>query len=205
MIDPVTNALFIHIQKTAGNSIATAFGQPHSGPQKHWTALEMRDLLGEARWAALFKFAFVRNPWDRLVSWWAMIDGHRAAFEQGRQLNRFQTYILTNARTFAEFVENCSEEIVDSDGRKCVHRNQLDYLTDASGTIIVDFVGRSEALADDMAQIARRLGRAPFDIPHLNASPGRAAYPTYYDDRLAQRVGEIYARDIAAFGYTFGE
>ena len=52
---------------------------------------------------------------------------------EGHSLNKFHRFILAKATTFEEFLENCDEEIIDSDGRKWIYRNQIDYLTDASG------------------------------------------------------------------------
>src|SRR5438477_13059262 len=56
--------VFIHINKTDGSSIEKALGVRH----EHRTALEKRAQLGEKFWVKKFKFAVVRNPWDKVVS-----------------------------------------------------------------------------------------------------------------------------------------
>ena len=59
------NWVFIHIPKTGGTSIRSALGM---GPRPyHVTAKAMWQKYPE--WTSKFAFAFVRNPWDRLVSW----------------------------------------------------------------------------------------------------------------------------------------
>ncbi|MEQ1493562.1 MAG: sulfotransferase family 2 domain-containing protein, partial [Terricaulis sp.] len=197
-------AIFIHIQKTGGNSVTAALGKSFAEPDKHWTALQLRRATDPSIWTGYYKFAFVRNPWARLVSWYAMIDRHRPAFEQGVTFNRFQTAVLTRTKNFADFLHNMDEVFDDADGSKWIFRNQLDYLTDVDGTLLVDFVGRTETLGADFAAIATHLKRQPGPIDMLNTSEHRP-YQDYYTPDLAQLVGERYASDIAHFGYHFGD
>jgi hypothetical protein len=202
MISHKHRAIFVHIQKTGGNSVSAALGEHDSPPEKHRTALELQAFYGENTWRDYYKFSFVRDPWDRMVSWWSMIDGARPAFEAGKTFNRFQTFILMNARTFDEFLIRCDEEVDDFDGRKWIYRNQVDYLIDGDGKVMVDFVGRFETIKDDFSVVARKLGMS-IDLPHVNRS-GHRHYTDYYTPSLADIVRKRFARDIKAFGYAFG-
>jgi len=194
--------IFVHIQKTGGNAIRTAFGQEVSPPEKHFFACDLMNLYGVAVWDAYFKFAIVRNPWDRLVSWWSMIAAKRAAFAAGERFGEFQNFILKRATTFPEFLENCDEEIADVDGRKWIYRNQIDYLTDASGQQIVDFVGRFERLQDDFEWVTRTVLGEPVSLPHVNRSQHQH-YSQYYTPALVKMVAHRFERDIEKFQYTF--
>jgi hypothetical protein len=196
------NCIFVHIQKTGGESIRAMLGLQLADPHKHRTAAELRALRGEESFSRAFKFAFVRNPWDRLVSWWAMINAMRPNLATG-QVNAFQRMVLTRANTFEEFLLNCDEVIADHDGTKHIFRNQIDYLTDPQGEMLVNFVGRFERLQEDADAVADRLGVPPLRLPHLNRS-ARRPYAEYYPSSLRDLVAEKYARDISAFGFAFG-
>ncbi len=135
--------LFVHIQKTGGTSLATALRSTNPEAQL------FQGTHDHARWArqrlqnqydSYFKFAFVRNPWDRLVSWYAMI--MQASQKPVAELNRFWQYVLAEAPTFDDFVNRCTDIVDDVDGQKSIMYNQLDYVTDERGRIIVDYVGR---------------------------------------------------------------
>jgi hypothetical protein len=140
-------------------------------------------------WNAYFKFAFVRNPWDRLVSWYHMC-------VQTPTANPFARYIKDNAPTFDDFLKKTTTGMAER-----TTRNQLDYVTDERGEIIVDFVGRYERLGDDFARIEDRLGfRA--ELPHVNRS-AHEDYRKYYTDETRDIVSQRFAKDIRHFGYAF--
>jgi hypothetical protein len=200
LISPAGDWIFVHIQKTGGNSVRAALGAPLDDPHKHRTAVELRDIYGVRAWnAARIRFSFVRNPWERLVSWWTMIDHGR---REPNRLMPFQRWVASRARTFAEFLLLCGDDYEDADGRKGIYRNQIEYLVDREGVPLVDFVGRFERLESDFAAIASAIGRPELTLPHLNRSP-RDDYTEYYSASLRDLVGDRYRQDIEAFGYSF--
>lgn len=188
--------IFVHIQKTGGASIESALrdsdpgigAAAHDG-RRHMSAREMRDLAGPEQWRGYFKFAFVRNPWDRLVSWYHMC-------VQVPVPNRFASFVREHARTFDDFVTSATT----GPGERTT-RNQLDYLTDDRGEVIVDFIGRYEALHEDFAAVQRRLGLA-VALPHVNRSV-HGGYLAYYSDATRDIVASRFDRDIRYFGYDF--
>src|SRR5215218_4648814 len=115
LISKEEKVLFIHIQKTGGSSIAEALKQKIPDVTEvfgtHDSALRARAAL-ESEYSRLFKFAFVRNPWDRLVSWYMMIQ-QREKVWPGRRLYRLWQYALDHSTNFEEFILNCTETIHD--------------------------------------------------------------------------------------------
>jgi chondroitin 4-sulfotransferase 11 len=188
--------LFVHIQKTGGASIESVLrhndpaiaSAEHEG-RRHMSAREMRALVGPDSWSRYFKFAFVRNPWDRLVSWYHMCIQVPAP-------NRFACFVREHAPTFDEFVTKATT----GPGERTT-RNQLDYLTDDRGEVIVDFIGRYEALHQDFARVQERLG-LPVALPHVNRSV-HGDYRAYYSDETRDIVARRFAGDIRFFGYDF--
>jgi Sulfotransferase family len=202
MIIAEKNLIFVHIQKTGGMAVSRALGGVDHPAEKHRTALELRDLYGADVWDQSYKFAFVRNPWDRLVSWWSMINARRDEFGSIGDANSFMRYVLENAMTFDAFLTKCTDTIDDIDGVKHIFQNQLDYLSDEDGQEIVDFIGRFETLADDFATISAKVYGKPIALAHINAS-NHAPFQTYYTPQTRKLVEKAYARDIARFGYCF--
>ena len=93
MISLQKRFLFVHIPKTAGNSIQSVlrgysedqlvalrkeqdgierFGlrNPNYKIKKHSMLSEYRDALEDEQFRNLYKFTCVRNPWDRMVSYY---------------------------------------------------------------------------------------------------------------------------------------
>ena len=204
--------IFVHVQKTAGLSIEAVLRQRFPDVRawhgRHGHAIDAIQEVGLVRWREHYSFAFVRNPWDRLVSWYSMIDRERRSLSWLRRWRKtpFKTLlwnqVVQNSSNFDEFVERCTDEVFDRGSRKSFAFNQIDYISGPDGSIAVDFVGRFETLAADFAVVAERLGLDGASLPKRNVSPHRH-YSSWYSDRTRTIVAERFARDIAAFDYSF--
>src|SRR5690606_5566018 len=191
---------FIHIQKTGGNSICTALGLPLAHPDKHLGLVDLADIHGREALDAAFKFAFVRNPWERLVSWWSMFDRQRAA---PHKANDFGRLVLGAGPTFDAFLASF-DAMPDDEFFKTewLFRSQASMLGYGDGRLAADFIGRFEHMARDWATLAGRLGRPGADLPHVNRSP-HGPYQAYYTPRGREIVARHFAADIEQFGYRF--
>uniref|UniRef100_A0A7C2K1H2 Sulfotransferase n=1 Tax=Schlesneria paludicola TaxID=360056 RepID=A0A7C2K1H2_9PLAN len=202
--------LFIHNDKAAGSSVMKAL-EPHAEPtyRQRWRrklawlgplnrlgglyrqldfpvhapAAQVRQCLPPAVYDGLFKFMFVRNPWDRLVSRYAYLQQ-----TAGHHRHRF-------VKRLPDFAAYVAWEL----GRGPAL--QADLCCDGQGRLIVDFIGRYETLAADFATICDKLGIAE-SLPHANGSRHRD-YREFYTPALRGQVARGYARDIELFGYTF--
>ena len=204
--------LFVHVPKTAGISMAMALHEishhpeellinrglsrvginvNHFGrldwrrPRVHASAANLRSVYGRALFDAYFKFAFVRNPWGRMVSYFHYVTSrdHHHRNKTVARFDDFGQYLRYEARR----------------GKTL----QSDMLTDSSGKLLVDFVGRFEHLREDWSEVCRRIG-VTVEIPHQNGSSHRD-YRSYYDDESAQFVAEHWREDVDRFGYTFDD
>ena len=216
LLSPRHRFLFVHIAKTGGTSVRAVlqrqrWADPWYWPMflcsrfSHWSGhrigaklprhakvIAAQELLPRDYFQSLFKFAFVRNPWDLQVSSFHHIRRERPQFLGGHDdFGDFLRWKLDPARPWQYHVDTSIER-------------QTDYLIDLRGTIIVDFIGRYERLPEDFATICARIGlRAPA-LPHRRRADDRARdYRRYYDDATAALVAAHFAADIERLGYRF--
>lgn len=178
---------------------------------KHIAPAALKEILPLDEWNAYFKFVFVRNPFDWVVS--QLRSNHkkpRYRFEKvlrGRvsPWNEWNGY---RTRTHIAECEVYGREAVDYifqvlqrwrpfDDATGLY--QRDYLFDAAGTKMVDFVGRFEYFSDDLEQVKSRIG-LDFELPHLNAST-RKPYMESLTSEAEQRRRELWAVDFRDLGY----
>lgn len=155
-------------------------------PTQHVTLEELKAAYPRKVFDISFKFAFVRNPWDWLVSDYYSILQHpvNPKYELVRYLDDFR-----------EYVEWCAENPPTP---------QMDYLMDSDGGMLADYVGRFENLTEDFATVAARLG-IDAELPHLNRSVQRRSpiYREQYDDHARKTVEQILSKDIEGLGYEY--
>jgi len=205
--------IFVHIPKTGGTAMALALearamaddilvgdtpkarrrkgrlkGVNTAGRLwKHSSLAEAEGLITRAEMADLFTFTLVRNPWDRVVSYyhWLRVQGfdHPAV-------------ALARRVDFAGFV-------TDPATRASLHAAPYGaYLRDAAGVEHADLFIRLEHLKADLDPLEAHLGFA-LKVPRANVSDRGRDWRPYYDDDTAQAVEEACAEDIARFGYGF--
>lgn len=150
----------------------------------HLSVSEVRGHLHESVWRSYFKFAFVRNPFDRFVSACFFLHRGRPEFARAPTLH------MKRALSFTPF------------RRRVLIRPQRAMLDDGGGGLGVDYVGRFETLDASMDEIRGRIGLPALTLEKANASE-RGHYAAYYDAELERMVADFYADDLRAFGYRF--
>lgn len=207
MISDERRCVFVHIPRCAGTSIEDVIwpGTRHeeddlwmgfvdelhnkyqTGGLQHLRASQIREEVGDARFSSYFKFSVVRNPFDRLVS----------QFSHMRSRPELRSFIgMSESSSFAEYLSLIRRR------RHVQWEAQSVFLYDDNGELLVDFVGRFENLAEDMAHVFHKIGLDGVELPHVNDSD-RQPYREYYTDELRRLVEGMYDRDIVRFGYEF--
>ncbi len=203
--------LFVHVYKVAGMSVEKALkpfdvrsGLAGHAPaeqrrlleglgfnpaildmQRHMLAPEIRDALGAPLFAKLFKFAFVRNPWDLQLSLYHFnlkhpeFAGDQATLTAGS----FEAYIMAKAPE-----------------RRPVGQ-QKRFVVDRDGAPLMDFVGRFENLEADFAQVCARLNVSGVTLGHVNRTDHKP-WQQSYTRPMFDIVRAIHAPDIEYFGYA---
>lgn len=158
---------------------------------RHCKAITAQEMLPQEVFEGLFKFAFVRNPWDLQVSSY-------------HHIKRERPHLLESDESFASFLQRK----LDTDRPWQYHIDtsitpQSHYLIDLTGKQIVDFVGRYESLQSDFDTCCDRIGIPRQSLPHQRRAEGRSAYRDYYDTHTRELVATHFASDIEAFGYDY--
>jgi len=229
MICKKYKCIFVHIPKTAGQSIEYFFlklanltwetraplllrynPDPLLGPESlaHLTASEYIDCghITPNVFNSYYKFSFVRNPWDRLVS-------------EYKYREHSKNY------SFKKFLFKHLPEPGPSDDYRHIIP-QYDFLFDPNGNQLVDFIGKFEKLQEDFDIVCQILGIKESKLLHINQSKlsshrfiyykklfsllnrnisNKKNYTDFYDNDSLEFVSRMYEKDIKTFAYTFGD
>lgn len=171
------NVLFIHVPKTAGTSMER---RKFLGAGGHGRIVDYPDVGN-----GVFKFGFVRNPWDRFVSGFFC----QTAFT-GVGKDVFNKYIR----------EECSNGATPARAVHSIHFiPQWFFLLDNHGSIGVDFVGRFETIQRDWKYVCDRVGVSS-ELGHERKRI-HDPYRDYYTPESWDTIANLYRRDIDLFGY----
>jgi hypothetical protein len=133
---------------------------------------------------SFFKFTFVRNPWDKVIS---------ECFCRHIQL-AFRK--CTNIKD--RIIKVCS--LVDGSGYGGHCMRQVDYIL--SPTYGLDFIGRYESLHQHFSYICSGIGLDGLNLPHTHKSQ-KKNYREYYDQETIDLVARTYEIDILEFNYDY--
>lgn len=197
---PSRKFCFIHISKTGGTSIEEAY-TPHirfgdvvlaalpegidrwygksMSAGKHSSAHRISRLAGKSVFAEMFSIAVVRDPLERMVSYYRWIHSYDHQGERERGLRA-----ITN---FVEFIEQWPTFLPKQTRMVC------DY---ESGERLVTFLIPFPKIAEGWNQVASFL-EIDSALPHVNASEKRI--PLEISSEAQEKVYDIFADDVQLF------
>ncbi len=150
----------------------------------HLSVRQVRPYLGDAVCDDYFKFTFVRNPFDRFVSYCAFMTRQHGAFERDPQGTMRKILFEVRPLDHVHF------------------QPQYALLTNDADALEMDFIGRVERMQDDYDAICAKIGIPSRALDKVNSSK-RGDYRQYYDQALIDGVTELYRRDLELFDYSF--
>lgn len=208
--------IFVHIPRTAGSSVSQVFGICGDDNQgtltparpdmlyglvgnkvlQHLTASDIRKRLGKDVYESYFKFAFIRNPYDRAVSIY-----HVRKKLLPRVKMSFRDFVLKRITQkdrpgLTHFFRSKGEKALEDQ-----FQSQYEFIFDENGGSLVDLVVRYESLQSDFKKICDRFALKA-ELPAMNTSK-HGKYREYYDADTQRAVADIYRKDIEMFGYEF--
>ncbi len=191
--------IFIHIPKTAGRSISKSlFGNYSGGNEKITFYLKK---FGRKTVNRYYKFAFVRNPWDRLYSAYNYLT--KGGSDENDRL--FYKESLSHLENFEDFVIKWLDES-KLETTSYYFIPQYRYLSEESKPekLLVDFIGRFENIDKDFAALCRLLKFPRLKLPQINVTnTEKNAYLKVYTPAMIDKVTDLYKKDILLFNYSF--
>jgi len=210
--------IFFHVPKTAGTSVKNILLSPQfkadvvgkwdgmdksklkNNPLIDWN-LKQHSNIAQAKeyfekhtnynYDEYFKFAFIRNPWDRQVS----------KYEFYMQKIYYQKNASpVNAELAKRFKNLPAKQFLMS-----IFDKQNRFICEGD-SVAVDFVGKFETLYDDMKQIINTilpgLPDSCWSLPHENSTKHKD-YKEYYDEESKNKIAEACNKDIQLGNYQF--
>ena len=205
--------IFIHIPKTGGTSLALALearamkddillgDTPKASKRrnkvkgvkaagrlwKHSTLADISGLASEEEINTFFTFTLVRNPWDRLVSYyhWLREQSFDHPVVARAKATSFEGF-LCDPGIQSSFMKNTAES----------------YMRTLSGAEVCNAYIRLEHFDEDAQPLFGHLGFR-LTLEHTNQSDRTSDFRGYYTDETAGIVAKICAQDIEKFGYQF--
>ncbi len=142
-------------------------------------------LMSAELFDSYFKFAFVRNPWERLVSEYEFL---LRTPTHGRHVR------VSRMKHFREYIEM---QIPRPDAY------QINMLTGLNGEIVADFIGKFEQLAEDWQVVCENIGIPYQPLPHRKKSGRSTDFRVRYTPADVDLVAQHWQREIDQFDYSF--
>jgi chondroitin 4-sulfotransferase 11 len=194
--------IFIHIPKTAGTSLEVALEDDScifkrgewakkpmgfNAPLNHLTISQIQHSreLSIDDFNSFFKFTFVRNPWDKVIS---------ECFCGQIQL------VFKDCKTIKEKIKKVCALSKTQFGYAAHCKPQTDFITHPN--FEMNFIGRFESLKKDYNTVCEKLSLKNRELSHKNKSD-KKPYQEYFDQETIDLVAESYRKDIDYFGYKF--
>jgi len=157
---------------------------------KHSTLADIAGLVSDAEVAEFFTVALVRNPWDRVVSYYHWL--------------RVQAFAhpavgLAKAHSFSGFLNHPHTQTALTLWPASA------YMRDRHGVERCSLFLRLEHLAADIAPFETHLGFRLTPLARANESARLADWRGYYSDADAALLAALCAEDAARFGYGFDD
>ncbi len=155
---------------------------------KHATLADVIGLITPEEAASFFTFTLVRNPWDRMVSYYHWLHGQ--GFDH-------PAVHLAKAVDFSGFLNAPQTRATFTQAP------YGSYLRLPDGREHCSVYLRLEHLEKDAAALEAHLGFAVTPLAVANPSERARDWRGYYSDADAALLGQICAEDVARFNYSF--
>ena len=161
---------------------------------------------GKEKFEEYFKFAFVRNPWDRFISLWVKFKEEVKLQEQFNGL--FNLHVDTDFKEPQELVRYLLLAYRKGLLLPRWFKPQYEYVHDENLRVLTNYVGMYEKFQFSFDFLCDRIDVPHKTLPwsseeHRRKKKDGKHYTEWYDDMMINAVAEIYHHDIRTWGYEF--
>ena len=187
------HCIFVHIPKTAGISVSVSLLGKSIG---NMSALYYQVLFGKEKFKSYFKFAFVRNPFTRLISSYEFLKAGG-----GGPLDANNIQVVKPCKSLEDFVLNYLTPATVKTNR--YFKPQHDFVCNSSNRILVDYLGRFETIAENYEYIRSKIGTGePLKKLNITQAQKQPLKDYYSNEDVIKKVISIYNKDFELFGYS---
>jgi hypothetical protein len=199
--------VFISIPKTGSTSVRNSLSQygdvfsssdTKSPLYLHIKAKDLKKYFIENKWNwnEYYKFAFVRNPWDSIISQYY----YKLNFINREKLDLpYNKNFMINCKLLKRKCKNFHEAVQLN---LLTFENQVSWTIDDEGKNLINFIGRFENINQDFETICQQIGLPETKLKHQNKTE-HLNYCEYYDEKSIEIVRKNLKEDIEAFNYAF--
>ena len=150
----------------------------------HISAEQLVKVIPPEIWKHYYKYAVVRNPWDKYISFCFFMNRENEDFQ--KDPTSFLNRIIDKQKVKS----------------RILFRPQYEFVYDHNGEMLVNECGRFEDLQGSFDELAQRIGIQTQKLEHVNASV-HDKYRKYYSEELKEKVADYYQRDIELFNFIY--
>ncbi len=188
--------IFVHIPKTGGISIKQSLFNCYS-PLPHFGVSDYRLIFGKAAFEEYFKFAFVRNPWCRVLSAYLFLK-KGGCTTRDKQWSKIH---LAKYNTFNDFALVWLNKINIYTQIHFIPQSHFIY--DNEGKTQINHVAYFENIEKEFEYL-RKIVNPNAQLQHLNkTSSKKIRYQDYYTPQTRKIVADLYQKDISLLKYKF--
>jgi len=209
VINSVKNFIWIWIPKNAGSFVFSHPDIRKGSESMAGNHEKLREIEERVNCDLFFKFCFVRNPYDRIVSAYH----HFEKYHNFNCYKNFEEFVLSNFEGEDGHISMANSKTHKSSYRRVqgdkVFWNdhfdtQTSFIEDESGKTYMDFVGKTEKMEQDFSEVCEILG-LPEIKNEIKNKTKHEKYPSYFEgknsNRKIQIVNELYKEDFERFQY----
>ncbi|WP_263834161.1 sulfotransferase family protein [Salinibacter sp.] len=168
-------------------------GNKYSGEYRRWegnkhiSAVDLKKRLDKDVWKSYFKFAVVRNPWDRVLS----------LYLKRIKDSALPSRIINNCKICFNSYLNMKFNIGFGG-----YKRQTDFILDREENMFLDYVGKYERMESDLRKISEKIG-IDLNVKGKYDSTMERDYREFYLFGSEKIIEDIFIEEIKMFGYSF--